>query len=142
MQVSRTVINATIRARLISEQWHWSKSASENSLARYTNQQDGTAQHYGFCLNNGHHETPKRPREDWNAKILWKTRMELEYQWDLVEDEIPLVFDRLLDKAKIELAYLKDQLKSESAYYGASKPALTRNRLLFIQDLRNIARRR
>ncbi|KAH8202846.1 hypothetical protein TruAng_003009 [Truncatella angustata] len=75
----------------------------------------GATQYYGFCLNNGHHETSKRPREDWNAKILWKMRMELEYQWDLVEDEIPVVFDTLLNTVKTELNYVKDQLKNSSS---------------------------
>jgi hypothetical protein len=122
------------------EQWHWSKSAPENSLAQNTDQQNGAAQYYGFCLNNGHHETLKRPREDWNAKILWKMRMELEYQWDLVEDEIPVVFDTLLDRVKTELNYLKDQLKSKSALCGAINSALTRYRLLFIQYMWHVVR--
>ncbi|RYP86399.1 hypothetical protein DL770_004904 [Monosporascus sp. CRB-9-2] len=58
----------------------------------------------------GNHETPSRPREDWNAKIIWKMRMELDYQWDLVEDEIPSLFESLLDIIKSELGYLKDQV--------------------------------
>ncbi|KAH6656869.1 hypothetical protein BKA67DRAFT_553428 [Truncatella angustata] len=75
--------------------WHWS-------------------QYYAFCLHNGHHETPKRPREDWNAKLLWKMRMELEFQWDIVEDEIPAVFESLIDTVKSELEYLKDQIQNSA----------------------------
>lgn len=52
-------------------------------------------------------------------------RMELEDQWDLVEDEIPVVFNTLLDTVKTELSYLKDQLKSEFVQFSDSKSALT-----------------
>ncbi|RYP61155.1 hypothetical protein DL769_007837 [Monosporascus sp. CRB-8-3] len=72
-------------------------------------------QYYAWCLNNGDHATPSRSREDWNAKIIWKMRMELDYQWDLVEDEIPSLFESLLDTIKSELGYLKDQIGSKSA---------------------------
>lgn len=42
-------------------------------------------------------------------------RMELAYQWDLVEDEVPTLFESLLDTIKSELGYLKDQVNSEYA---------------------------
>ncbi|RYO92978.1 hypothetical protein DL762_001340 [Monosporascus cannonballus] len=63
---------------------------------------------------DGDHATPSRSREDWNAKIIWKMRMELAYQWDLVEDEIPSLFESLLDTIKSELGYLKDQVENSA----------------------------
>lgn len=64
-----------------------------------------------FCSRNGHHETAKRPREDWNAKILWKMRMELAYQWDLVRDEVSDVFTRLQEIAATQMKGLQDTVK-------------------------------
>ncbi|RYP68754.1 hypothetical protein DL771_006484 [Monosporascus sp. 5C6A] len=75
---------------------------------------DFNSQYYAWCLNRGDHETPSRSREDWNAKIIWKMRMELAYQWDLVEDEIPSLFESLLDTVKSELGYLKDQVQNSA----------------------------
>lgn len=66
-----------------------------------------TAQYRAWCRNNGDHQTAGRDHEDWNAKIIWKMRMELEYQWDLVEDEAPEVFSILLDATKSLLEGLK-----------------------------------
>ncbi|RYP44610.1 hypothetical protein DL768_008931 [Monosporascus sp. mg162] len=77
-------------------------------------------QYYAWCLNKGNHATPSRPREDWNAKIIWKMRMELDFQWDLIEDEIPSLFESLLDIIKSELEYLKDQV-GNSAQPDVSK---------------------
>ena len=70
-------------------------------------------QYYAWCLRNGHHETRGRLREDWNAKIIWKMRMELEFQWDLVEDEVSTVIDALQETVDSELGYLQDQVKSQ-----------------------------
>ncbi|KAH7133693.1 hypothetical protein EDB81DRAFT_859227 [Dactylonectria macrodidyma] len=58
------------------------------------------SQYRAWCHNNGNHETSKRDAEDWNAKIIWKMRMELEFQWDLVEEEVALVFSGLLNKTQ------------------------------------------
>jgi hypothetical protein len=81
----------------------------------------GTAQYNAWCINNGHHSTPKRPREDWNAKIIWKMRSELDYQWDLVEDEISEVFSQLLATFKQLLKQLKQKILSKfSAFRTAS----------------------
>lgn len=58
-----------------------------------------TAQYNAWCLNNGDHQTAKRGHENWNAKIIWKMRMELENQWDLVEEEVGDQFEVFLDDA-------------------------------------------
>ncbi|KAI1870179.1 hypothetical protein JX265_006349 [Neoarthrinium moseri] len=97
------------------KQWHWSKSAPLDGRPSYADNDSDIAQYYAFCLNNGHHVTSMREREDWNAKILWKMRMELEYQWDLVEDELPQLFTSVMDTVRIELVYLKDQIQNSSS---------------------------
>ncbi|KAM0295277.1 hypothetical protein ACHAPM_010802 [Fusarium culmorum] len=68
------------------------------------------AQYNAWCLNNGVHETLKRGHENWNAKIIWKMRMELEGQWDLVEEEVSDVFAALLDGVKSRLESFKSSL--------------------------------
>ncbi|KAH7193897.1 uncharacterized protein B0J16DRAFT_395906 [Fusarium flagelliforme] len=88
--------------------WHWSKTPA-SSLIRNPN--DFTAQYNAWCLNNGDHQTLKRGHENWNAKIIWKMRMELEGQWDLVEEEVSDVFTQLLEATKKRLDSLKSSLR-------------------------------
>jgi len=78
------------------------------------------AQFNAWCLNNGNHSTPKRGHEDWNAKIIWKMRTELDYQWDLVEDEISVVFEQLLKSTEEVLASLRETVLGEFATDYAS----------------------
>ena len=42
--------------------------------------------------------------------------MELEFQWDLVEDEVSTVMDALQETVENELGYLKDQVESQSSH--------------------------
>ncbi|KAM0490651.1 hypothetical protein ACHAP8_011340 [Fusarium lateritium] len=79
------------------------------------------SQYNAWCLRNGDHQTPKRGHENWNAKIIWKMRMELEGQWDLVEEEVPeafaAIYDRvndLLNSFKISLHDLLPQRLSDA----------------------------
>lgn len=51
---------------------------------------------------------------DWNAKIIWKMRTELEFQWDLVEEEIPTVFGNLLSEIKELLEDLKELIRGNT----------------------------
>ncbi|TLD06663.1 uncharacterized protein PgNI_08716 [Pyricularia grisea] len=97
------------------QSWHWT-------------------QYSAFCLNNGHHETPKRPRQDWNAKILWKMRSELAYQWELVEEEAGNVFDVFLDLAKDQLEEIRDQVE-EASVTLPSCASLAEALLCHIKDL-------
>ncbi|KAH0592355.1 hypothetical protein MHUMG1_09968 [Metarhizium humberi] len=55
----------------------------------------GVAQYDAWCCNNGHHATAGRDREDWNAKIIWKMRSELDFQWTVVEEEAEAGFCKL-----------------------------------------------
>ena len=91
-------------------QWHWSKTPA-SSLTYNSN--DFTAQYNAWCLNNGDHQTLKRGHENWNSKIIWKMRMELECQWDLVEEEVSDVFTQLLEAIKKRLNSLKSSLRGE-----------------------------
>ncbi|KAM0549484.1 hypothetical protein ACHAPJ_009300 [Fusarium lateritium] len=86
---------------------HWDQAASKEGL-RWTTWH--WTQYNAWCLNNGDHQTLKRGHENWNAKIIWKMRMELEGQWDLVEDEVSEVFSALLDGAKSLLDSFKSSL--------------------------------
>jgi len=50
---------------------------------------------------------------NWNAELIWKMRMELAYQWDLLEDDIPTAFETLLQSVKGQLLALKSHLEGE-----------------------------
>ncbi|CAJ0551485.1 Ff.00g114150.m01.CDS01 [Fusarium sp. VM40] len=86
---------------------HWDQAATKESLVWTTWH---WTQYNAWCLNNGVHETLKRGHENWNAKIIWKMRMELEGQWDLVEEEVCDVFEALLNDAKSRLESFKSSL--------------------------------
>jgi hypothetical protein len=111
------------RTRLtLSYQWHWSNLADKPaSLIRYSTNHF-TAQYNAWCLNNGVHETLKRGHENWNAKIIWKMRMELEGQWDLVEEEVSDVFAALLNDVKSLLDSFKSSLYGEFVLWNCLKP--------------------
>jgi hypothetical protein len=63
---------------------------------------------------NGRHETPRRGFVDWNAELIWKMRMELDYQWEILEDEIPDVFQKLLGVVKAPLLFLESLIQGKS----------------------------
>ncbi|CAG2005293.1 unnamed protein product [Fusarium graminearum] len=90
--------------------WHWSNLADKPASLERHNPNSFTAQYNAWCLNNGVHQTLKRGHENWNAKIIWKMRMELEGQWDLVEEEVSDVFAALLDGVKSRLESFKSSL--------------------------------
>ncbi|PCD21564.1 hypothetical protein FGRA07_11678 [Fusarium graminearum] len=86
---------------------HWDEAASKEGSVWTTWH---WTQYNAWCLNNGVHQTLKRGHENWNAKIIWKMRMELEGQWDLVEEEVSDVFAALLDGVKSRLESFKSSL--------------------------------
>jgi hypothetical protein len=61
----------------------------------------------------GEHQTPKRPYVNWNAELIWKMRTELAFQWDILEEEIPRVFEQLLRPVRDRLANLKSLIRGE-----------------------------
>ncbi|KAF5589898.1 uncharacterized protein FSUBG_11004 [Fusarium subglutinans] len=74
-------------------------------------------QYNAWCLNNGDHQTLNRGHENWNAKIIWKMRTELESQWDLMEEEVTDVFSALLDGVRNILDQLKPGVYELYAVY-------------------------
>ncbi|KAH6700598.1 hypothetical protein BKA61DRAFT_705543 [Leptodontidium sp. MPI-SDFR-AT-0119] len=66
-----------------------------------------------WCLNRGDHATPKRGHLNWNSELIWKMRIELAYQWGLLEDEIPTVFETLLQSIRTSLLNLQSHLRGK-----------------------------
>lgn len=54
----------------------------------------------------------------WNGELIWKMRSELGFQWDMFEEEIPTIFEGLLQRLEERLkeveSYLDSQLWSMS----------------------------
>ncbi|KAH8744019.1 hypothetical protein F5882DRAFT_455086 [Hyaloscypha sp. PMI_1271] len=74
--------------------WHWS-------------------QYNAWCLNNGDHSTGKRGHLNWNSELIWKMRTELAFQWGLVEDEIPTVFEKLFQSIRACFLNLQSHLRGK-----------------------------
>ena len=83
----------------------------------------GVAQYSAWCGNNGNYSTRKRTT-DWNAEIIWKMRAELAFQWEIVTDEIDIIFNTLL--AAIEAQF--DELRG--AFAAAAMAQEIRQQLL------------
>ncbi|CEI60224.1 unnamed protein product [Fusarium venenatum] len=111
------------------------------------------SQYNAWCLRNGDHQTPKRGHENWNAKIIWKMRMELEGQWDLVEEEVPEAFaaisnrvNDLLNSFKISLHDLLPRRLSDviiqtvDLQIGNLEYKMSREERKFLTELRAIRR--
>lgn len=73
---------------------------------------NNTAQYNAWCLNNGDHYTAKRGAVNWNQELIWKMRSELDFQWEVVEEEMAEIFEELLHKLESELDGFKVFLKS------------------------------
>ncbi|GAB1312304.1 Dynamin N-terminal domain-containing protein [Madurella fahalii] len=69
-------------------------------------------QYDAWCRNNGHHSTQKRVNVDWNAQIVWKMRTELDFQWDIVEEEVDAVFNELLAAVEEQFNGLKTAIST------------------------------
>ncbi|KAN0095627.1 hypothetical protein V8E51_016338 [Hyaloscypha variabilis] len=70
-------------------------------------------QYNAWCLNHGDHATAKRGHVNWNSELIWKMRMELAFQWGLVEDEIPIVFEKLLQSIRACFLNLQSRLREQ-----------------------------
>ncbi|KID65368.1 Dynamin, GTPase domain protein, partial [Metarhizium hybridum] len=75
-----------------SEQWQHAAAAQGEIWQKHPWH---WTQYDAWCCNNGHHATAGRDREDWNAKIIWKMRSELDFQWTVVEEEAEAGFCKL-----------------------------------------------
>lgn len=65
--------------------------------------------------------TTKRGSVNWNQELIWKMRSELEYQWDILDDEVPRVFEELLETLRSELGNLKAHVKSIASLFHPTK---------------------
>jgi hypothetical protein len=72
-----------------------------------------SAQFFHWCVNNGDHETKGHRHTNWNAELAWKMRMELQFQWDVLEDDIPRLGERLVATIGGEIRSLKDICQGE-----------------------------
>jgi len=79
------------------------------------------AQYSAWCRNNGSHETQKRGFVNWNQELIWKMRSELEYQWDILEEEVPRVFNELLETLRMGLENFKTHIMSTTTSYFSAQ---------------------
>ncbi|KAF4988855.1 hypothetical protein FDECE_14901 [Fusarium decemcellulare] len=96
---------------------HWEEAASKEGQ-KWTEWH--WTQYNAWCRNNGNHQTMRRGQENWNAKIIWKMRMELEGQWDLVEEEVSDDFLAMLRGAKSLLETWNAPLPRQCAVYRSA----------------------
>ena len=87
----------------------WDKEA----LAR---SRDWTGWHWAsydaFVRNDGTHTTPKVGHRRWNNEMLWKMREELQFSWNLIEEEIPGEFKKLKEKITSKINEFADDVGS------------------------------
>jgi hypothetical protein len=48
---------------------------------------------------------------NWNADLIWKMRMEMAFQWETLEEDIPTLFKDLLQSAKAPLLALQSEMR-------------------------------
>lgn len=68
-----------------------------------------------WCRHNGAHSTRNRAYTDWNTKIVWKLRAELDFQWDIVEEEVGAVFNELRAAVAEQFDALKKAVRDLSS---------------------------
>jgi hypothetical protein len=52
-------------------------------------------QYDAWCRNDGNHYTGKLGHVNWNAELIWKMKAEQAFNWDVLEDQIPEIFEAL-----------------------------------------------
>ncbi|KFZ06243.1 hypothetical protein V501_07587 [Pseudogymnoascus sp. VKM F-4519 (FW-2642)] len=62
---------------------------------------------------DGYHYTEKRGKVNWNAELIWKMRMEMAFQWETLEEDIPTLFKDLLQSAKAPLLALQSEMREK-----------------------------
>lgn len=73
------------------------------------------AQYNAWCKNNGTHYTENRGHVRWNMEIIWKMRTELELAWDMLQEDIPGLFDGLASSLREALTMFKIVVESKSS---------------------------
>jgi hypothetical protein len=61
-----------------------------------------------WCRRNGDHSTTAHQNVNWNTEIIWKMCIETALQWELLEDEIPTVFEKLAKDLRKALTEFKE----------------------------------
>lgn len=68
-------------------------------------------------MKNGNPSPQGSDHVNWNGELIWKMRSELAIEWDIFEQEIPIIFKDLLRRLKKCLedvgTYLGGQLWSK-----------------------------
>ncbi|EFQ96945.1 hypothetical protein MGYG_08870 [Nannizzia gypsea CBS 118893] len=107
---------------------HWAKQAKEegNKWADWP-----WTQYNAWCIKNGDHCTPRRGRVNWNNELIWKMRIELESQWELLEEEVPTTFKKLRKSVIGQIHGLEKQLQSKGC-----PPTLIKSLHYRIQDIK------
>jgi hypothetical protein len=76
-------------------QWHWSTSLPSASSNDPQLIHLNAGQYDAWCRNDGNHSTAKRGHVNWNAELIWKMKTEQAFNWDVLEDQIPEIFESL-----------------------------------------------
>ncbi|KFY44996.1 hypothetical protein V494_01204 [Pseudogymnoascus sp. VKM F-4513 (FW-928)] len=63
-----------------------------------------------WCRHDGCHYTEKRGNVNWNAELIWRMRMEMAFQWETLEEDIPTLFNNLLQSAQAPLRALQSEI--------------------------------
>ena len=111
---------------------HWERAAEQKSnewnqvidsfsfpislyqLASANKFQWHTTQYNAWCRNNGTHQTEKRGFVCWNSQIIWKMKTELDYAWDILEEEITELFDDLTRGISNNLGTFKQTVQNRN----------------------------
>jgi hypothetical protein len=66
---------------------------------------------------------------NWNQDLIWKMRSELDFQWELVEEEAVDIFKVLLESLVSELILFKAQLEGNALLRSSPSlnPGLSHN---------------
>ncbi|RDW87518.1 hypothetical protein BP5796_03212 [Coleophoma crateriformis] len=85
-----------------------------------------TSQYNAWCRNNGDHRSEKRGSVNWNSELIWKMRSELAYQWDILEEEIPIVFIKLLESIRLSFLKLTSKVQEQGFVAGLAEGIVLR----------------
>jgi hypothetical protein len=77
------------------------------------------AQFNAWCRRNGDYYTIKRGAVNWNQDLIWKMKSELDFQWELVEEEVTRVLDELLESLRAKVTDIQASLEGMSSYFYA-----------------------
>ncbi|ERT01391.1 hypothetical protein HMPREF1624_02637 [Sporothrix schenckii ATCC 58251] len=77
-----------------------------------------SAQYNSWCLHDGDWSTPKKPHVNWNAELIWRMRIDLDFQWDIFEEQTQDEFNAVHENLGASLVELKDVIGSATSVPG------------------------